>query len=1145
MDIIYKLKQKPEPVQQKEVKITYNIVDETSSSFDRKKFKQSLKEIPIPKQIQKIPTDEDDYTIYTKVDNRLDIIRQFLQTKPLSYFKQVDKISKAEMLLQIKQDTQQTLTNIKDEVYDLIHEIKNIKESEEKIEPLKNLWDEISDEEDKEEFKEIDKEKEFKEELDSDDSDDSDDSADSAESINKPRVKTVKKSKVNGKYVNHNKILRYVKKYLYYIGTDIINMDIDDIISRVQKDLDMEIDDIIRKKIVDLITEHNESQYYEVFKPTIDPPSYYLNNRGQFIDFINKTFDHYKEQILSDEHKQSCSSLNVDDFSLLSHQQIVKDYLNLYSPYRGLLLYHGLGSGKTCASIGIAEGLKSNKQVIIMTPASLRVNYIQELKKCGDEIYKYNKHWELVPYSDGLAKLNSIPLSYISAKQIGIWMENPDLPPNYKDLKGEQQKQINDQIEIIINQKYIFMNYDGIRKIPENAFNNKVVIIDEAHNVSSKIANKLRNTNTKDTVSMQIYKELLKAENCRVILLSGTPIINYPNEMAVLFNMIRGYIKTWYFTLIVESIGKIDRKSLLELLLNDEHIGKTLDYMDYTPSSKILTFTRIPYGFTNLMTNAVKYTGEYMSDDDFVKHMKQILHSNHINTTKINNVNHTALPDSFNEFMDKFYKNDILSESSLLKRRIVGLNSYFPDIVRLLPNYSGKMNIVYCHMGEYQYSVYQNIRTIEIKKDKNVRKRKKLNVKSMYDVSSTYRTGTRAACNFVFPESVPRPIPNDKDDNDDDDDDDDEYVNDEIETLNKLNDPKYLHKDNLGMYSSKYLEILKHIQKYDSLQLFYSNFRKYEGTGIFRLVLLNNGFSEFKLKRVGKSWGVDADPDDNKPKFVLHTGGVSEEEKRIIRDVFNGKWNSLPDEVKKYVSKFKNNLYGEVIKLIMITKSGAEGISLSNVQDVHICEPHWHPVRIEQVIGRARRICSHTTLPKEDQNVRVNIYLSIFTDETKEKMNTTLKLSDMDNNGNVITTDEYMYGIMVRKEKLNKQLLEIIKSSSIDCEIHNKQSHCMSLINPNKYTYTPSIDTDETGQESEMNIKKVETKYGKVTIQGIEYAYNKEFKLNKIEDYEYQELYDKDDYQKNNKTPEKLIVVGELIKKNGKLKPKIYKKKYI
>ena len=47
-----------------------------------------------------------------------------------------------------------------------------------------------------------------------------------------------------------------------------------------------------------------------------------------------------------------------------------------------------------------------------------------------------------------------------------------------------------------------------------------------------------------------------------------------------------------------------------------------------------------------------------------------------------------------------------------------------------------------------------------------------------------------------------------------------------------------------------------------------------------------------------------------------------------------------------------------MIKLFMISSSGAEGINLK-IQGLYIMEPYWHPTRKEQVIGRARRICSH------------------------------------------------------------------------------------------------------------------------------------------------------------------------------------------
>ena len=53
------------------------------------------------------------------------------------------------------------------------------------------------------------------------------------------------------------------------------------------------------------------------------------------------------------------------------------------------------------------------------------------------------------------------------------------------------------------------------------------------------------------------------AEDCRIVLLSGTPIINYPHEMAVTFNLLRGYIKTWMFKVVVSTNKEINQKVII------------------------------------------------------------------------------------------------------------------------------------------------------------------------------------------------------------------------------------------------------------------------------------------------------------------------------------------------------------------------------------------------------------------------------------------------------------------------------------------------------------------------------------------------------------------------------------------------------
>ena len=100
----------------------------------------------------------------------------------------------------------------------------------------------------------------------------------------------------------------------------------------------------------------------------------------------------------------------------------------------------------------------------------------------------------------------------------------------------------------MIKTKYNFINFNGLRlsKWNEytkdgtmNPFDNSIVIIDEAHNFVSRIVNKLEKKRA--TVSTRLYEAIMEAENCRVVLLTGTPFINYPSELGTLFNLIHGY----------------------------------------------------------------------------------------------------------------------------------------------------------------------------------------------------------------------------------------------------------------------------------------------------------------------------------------------------------------------------------------------------------------------------------------------------------------------------------------------------------------------------------------------------------------------------------------------------------------------------
>ena len=385
----------------------------------------------------------------------------------------------------------------------------------------------------------------------------------------------------------------------------------------------------------------------------ISASPYYMSNRSTYINFIANFFDKYKKELVEESKNASCAADDDDKpFSPMTHQKIVRDYVNLYTPYRGLLLYHGLGSGKTCSSIAIAEGMKSNKKIIVMTPASLRVNYIEELKKCGDMMYRTNQFWEFISTRDNpqlieiLTSVLSLSVEYIR-KNGGAWLVNMKKPSNFDSLSADQKTSLDKQIYQMISYKYKFINYNGLRKshlevLTEggkiNPFDDKVIIVDEAHNFVSRIVNKLtRKDAILNSLSGRLYNYLMEAKNCKIVLLTGTPIINYPNEIAILFNILRGKINTWLFNIVIDSSNtkKINEDYFNSIFKSTLLGGNIMDYLNYRPAQNILAITRNPFGFVN-QTRDEKYKGVRvgdrgeLSDQQFIEYVIKILGDNNI-----------------------------------------------------------------------------------------------------------------------------------------------------------------------------------------------------------------------------------------------------------------------------------------------------------------------------------------------------------------------------------------------------------------------------------------------------------------------------------------------------------------------------------
>jgi hypothetical protein len=222
----------------------------------------------------------------------------------------------------------------------------------------------------------------------------------------------------------------------------------------------------------------------------------------------------------------------------------------------------------------------------------------------------------------------------------------------------------------------------------------------------------------------------------------------------------------------------------------------------------------------------------------------------------------------------------------------------------------------------------------------------------------------------------------------------------------------------------------------------YSNFKSLEGLGIFAAALRASaeGWLPIELQKTGDGqWGIPTallGPSTmGRPRYIMYTGDQELDKRRLLLQLYNADLVNLPPLLKAQCQQLlagaPDNRDGRVCRAFMITQSGAEGISMLNTRQVHLMEPYWNNVRIQQVIGRAIRLCSHMNLPWDDRVVDIFTYVSVFTDDQKATKAKQVMMSDRGK-----TTDENILDIAINKQKLADGLFEITQSAAIDCELH-------------------------------------------------------------------------------------------------------------
>ena len=325
-----------------------------------------------------------------------------------------------------------------------------------------------------------------------------------------------------------------------------------------------------------------ENDYTQHLYPTLNDPEFNtkIAHRKEFYDT--------KMDVDNDEDVEAKAEMLCNaPFELAPNQQFVRNFLSVETPYNSLLLYHGLGTGKTCSAISVAEEMRDymkqmgiTQQIIVIASPNVQDNFrIQlfderELKEIEPGVWniractgnKFIK--EINPMNmKGMTRENIIKqikkliqsyylffgynefANYVrnSAASVGISTDDAAIQeirqkkklgslasdgPAAASVLGKITRGRKSAATIAKTAELEAMSLENLSVVKlRKLFSNTLIIIDEVHNI------RITDDNRDKRVAKILFQIVQKVNNVRLLLLSGTPMYNSYKEIVWLINL--------------------------------------------------------------------------------------------------------------------------------------------------------------------------------------------------------------------------------------------------------------------------------------------------------------------------------------------------------------------------------------------------------------------------------------------------------------------------------------------------------------------------------------------------------------------------------------------------------------------------------
>jgi hypothetical protein len=563
----------------------------------------------------------------------------------------------------------------------------------------------------------------------------------------------------------------------------------------------------------------------------------------------------------------TCNGPEHPIFDPTEHQTNVSEYF-LKSEYRGLLLYHKLGSGKTCTSIMIAdEMLKQRKieRVYVLTPGSLRSNWIFEYcNKCGFSSEYLASNFTFITYNYGLVKN--------------------------------------------------FMN--------DISFENSLIIVDEVHKFIRGILNVesiKKDGKFSYSAIFEIYRKIMETNNVKILCLSGTPIFQNTYEWSLLGNMLRG--NKYMFKSIVPFSELGNKSKNIESIITKQNMNFAIDTKKWKKE--------------NILDTHIQGIVSYYPGD-FTQYPSV---KNYVVVCPMSQRQYQEYEKVRNEETIRRYTKPVRNKNKDINKYMLEMAMYIMAVkwirTRCVSNFYYSSEIIQhpdiLTTQKMLVSVNEKLEIGDNDEDKNT------------DVLPEYTQNEFNMLVLASEKQEDEKMPDIKL----------EYIKKKVEMFGWITDPKapgydrqtdVLNGGKLMLHSQKITTLLVNILcKFDTKHVVYTFFKKKGGIRLISTLLSRCGISN-----------------------AIFSGDVSDKERNNILAKFNN----------------INNRNGGVIKVLLITEAGEEGITLKEVNNMHILESATVFSKVSQAIGRAVRMRSHSEMPPERRYVNIYRYWSVSPTET-------------------------------------------------------------------------------------------------------------------------------------------------------------------